>query len=75
MIALRDVSKTVVSGTEPLTILLKRKLFWAVYALALLIFFLFFYLQYLAVWLPQWAAEKTALAGVGEELLHRPVHS
>ena len=46
-----------------LRILLKRKLFWLVYGLCLLIFFLFFYLQYLAVWLPQWAAEKTALVG------------
>ncbi len=48
-----------------LQILLRRKLFWALYGLALLVFFFYFYMQYLVVWVQQQSAGKTAMiAGV-----------
>ena len=48
-----------------LQILLRRKLFWAVYALAGLVFFFYFYMQYLVIWVQQQAADRTAVvAGV-----------
>jgi ABC-type transport system involved in multi-copper enzyme maturation permease subunit len=48
-----------------LRLLLRRKLFWAVYSLAALVFFFYFYMQYLVVWVQQQAADKTAMvAGV-----------
>lgn len=37
----------------------RRKLFWALYALALMIFFFFFYGQYLVVWIQQQTAQQT----------------
>src|SRR5207249_4564912 len=41
------------------------KLFWALYGLAALIFFFFFYAQYLVVWLQLQAANQTvAVAGM-----------
>jgi ABC-type transport system involved in multi-copper enzyme maturation permease subunit len=43
--------------------LLRRKLFWFLYGLAGLIFFFYFYMQYLMVWVQQQAAEKTAMVG------------
>jgi ABC-type transport system involved in multi-copper enzyme maturation permease subunit len=48
-----------------LTILIRRKLFWAVYALAGLVFFFYFYMQYLVIWVQQQAGDRTAVvAGV-----------
>jgi ABC-type transport system involved in multi-copper enzyme maturation permease subunit len=48
-----------------LTVLLRRKLFWAVYALAGLVFFFYFYMQYLVIWVQQQTADRTAVvAGV-----------
>ena len=42
-----------------LTILLRRKLFWAVYALAALVFFAYFFGQYAVVWVQQFTGDKT----------------
>lgn len=48
-----------------LTVLLRRKLFWAVYALAGLIFFAYFFGQYAVVWVKQYTGNKTvAVMGV-----------
>lgn len=38
--------------------LVRRKLFWFLYALALMIFFFFFYGQYLIVWIQQQTATQ-----------------
>ncbi len=52
-----------------LVLLLRRKLFWAVYALAGLVFFAYFFGQYLGVWLPQQIRGRTfALAGQGAKV-------
>lgn len=37
----------------------RRKIFWGLYALALMIFFFFFYGQYLVVWIQQQTAQQT----------------
>jgi ABC-2 type transport system permease protein len=48
-----------------LAMMFRRKLFWALYALALLVFFFFFYAQYLVTWLQIQTANQTVyLAGV-----------
>jgi ABC-2 type transport system permease protein len=48
-----------------LRIMFRRKLFWALYSLALLIFFFFFYGQYLVVWIGLQTANQTVMfAGV-----------
>jgi ABC-type transport system involved in multi-copper enzyme maturation permease subunit len=48
-----------------LRMLLRRKLFWALYALAALIFFFFFYGQYLVVWIQtQTANQSVPVLGV-----------
>lgn len=48
-----------------LTLLARRKLFWALYALAGLIFFFFFYGQYLVVWIKlQTEGQSVPLLGV-----------
>ena len=39
--------------------MLRRKLFWGLYALALMIFFFFFYGQYLVVWIQQQTSQLT----------------
>jgi len=45
--------------------LARRKLFWVLYGLAVLVFFFYFYMQYLVVWVQQQSQDKTALvAGV-----------
>ncbi len=41
----------------------RRKLFWGLYALALMIFFFFFYGQYLVVWIQLQTAQQTVLFG------------
>ncbi len=46
-----------------LRLLFRRKVFWAIYALALMIFFFFFYAQYLVVWIQQQAASQTVNVG------------
>ena len=46
-----------------LRLLFRRKVFWALYALALMIFFFFFYAQYLVVWIQQQAASQTVSVG------------
>ena len=52
-----------------LRVLLRRKLFWAVYALAGLVFFFYFYMQYLIIWMRQQGQGKTAVvAGVPVKL-------
>ncbi len=48
-----------------LTVLMRRKLFWAVYALAGLVFFAYFFGQYAVVWVKQYTGNKTvAVMGV-----------
>ncbi len=42
-----------------LKLLFRRKLFWALYGLALLLFFFYFYCLFLIVWLKQQFAERT----------------
>lgn len=44
-----------------LTILLRRKLFWAVYALAGLIFFAYFFGQYAVQWVKQYTGNRTVV--------------
>ena len=45
--------------------MMRRKLFWALYALALMIFLFFFYGQYLVVWIQiQTAEEEVTLSGL-----------
>jgi len=52
-------------GRAGLRLLLRRKLFWVLYGLALMVFFFYFYMQYLVVWVQQQASDKTAIvAGV-----------
>ena len=46
-----------------LRMLLRRKLFWALYALAMMIFFFFFYGQYLVVWITEQTANQTVMFG------------
>ncbi|OWK43690.1 ABC transporter permease subunit [Fimbriiglobus ruber] len=48
-----------------LRLMFRRKLFWALYALAALIFFFFFYGQYLVVWIQLQTANQTVMfAGI-----------
>jgi ABC-type transport system involved in multi-copper enzyme maturation permease subunit len=48
-----------------LTILLRRKLFWAVYALAAMVFLAYFYGQYFVLWIQQFAGNaRLVLFGV-----------
>ena len=48
-----------------LRLMMRRKLFWALYALAAMIFFFFFYGQYLVVWIQiQTAEEEVTLSGL-----------
>ncbi len=44
-----------------LRLMFRRKLFWGLYALAAMVFFFFFYAQYLVVWLQLQAANQTVL--------------
>mgnify|MGYP005846724861 CR=1 FL=1 len=46
-----------------LRMMLRRKLFWGLYALALMVFFFFFYGQYLVVWIQQQTASQTIFFG------------
>jgi len=46
-----------------LRLLFRRKIFWALYALALMIFFFFFYGQYLVVWIQMQTASQTVNFG------------
>ena len=46
-----------------LRMMARRKLFWGLYALALMVFFFFFYGQYLVVWITQQTAEQTVFFG------------
>lgn len=46
-----------------LRLMFRRKLFWALYALAAMVFFFFFYAQYLVVWLQLQAANQTVTFG------------
>ena len=56
---------SVAMARAALRLLLRRKLFWALYSLALMVFFFYFYMQYLVVWVQQQASDKTAMvAGV-----------
>src|SRR5437899_11721180 len=47
-----------------LWMIFRRKLFWALYALGLLIFFMFFFGQYLLAWAETQAAEQTVRVGL-----------
>ncbi|MGL6097184.1 MAG: ABC transporter permease subunit [Fimbriiglobus sp.] len=46
-----------------LRMMLRRKLFWGLYGLALMVFFFFFYGQYLVVWIQQQTASQTISFG------------
>jgi len=46
-----------------LRLLFRRKIFWALYAFALMIFFFFFYGQYLVVWIQMQTASQTVNFG------------
>ncbi|MBX3400970.1 MAG: ABC transporter permease subunit [Gemmataceae bacterium] len=46
-----------------LLLLARRKLFWGLYALALMIFFFFFYGQYLVVWIQEQTSQQTVQFG------------
>src|SRR6516162_7580429 len=47
-----------------LWMIFRRKIFWGLYALGLLIFFMFFFGQYLLAWAETQAAEDTVRVGV-----------
>src|SRR5208282_46995 len=47
-----------------LWMMFRRKLFWALYALGLLMFFMFFFGQYLLAWAETQTAEETVRIGV-----------
>src|SRR5438309_1312143 len=49
-----------------LWMILRRKLFWALYALGLLIFFMFFFGQYLLAWAESQAAGESVRIGMLE---------
>ena len=57
------VYASVAMARSSLRLLFRRKVFWALYALALMIFFFFFYAQYLVVWIQQQAASQTVNVG------------
>ncbi|QEL13369.1 ABC transporter permease subunit [Limnoglobus roseus] len=46
-----------------LFLLARRRIFWGLYALALMVFFFFFYGQYLIVWIQQQTAQQTVQFG------------
>jgi ABC-2 type transport system permease protein len=46
-----------------LQVMFRRKLFWGLYALALMVFFFFFYGQYLVVWIQQRTATEQIMFG------------
>ena len=52
----------------------RRKLFWPLYALALLIFFMFFFGQYLLAWATSQMAEQTVRVGLVRAEPERVVH-
>ncbi len=52
----------------------RRKLFWALYALALLIFFMFFFGQYLLAWAETQTTEETVRIGVVRAEPGRLIH-
>ena len=45
-------------------LLMRRRLFWGLFALAALVFLFYFFAQYLAVWIPQMASSDTVRVGV-----------
>lgn len=63
------VFAAVAMARASLTILLRRKLFWALYALAGLVFLAYFFGQYFGIWLPQQLkGKRLVLAGKGIDL-------
>jgi ABC-2 type transport system permease protein len=46
-----------------LRLMFRRRLYWALFALSLLVFFFFFYGQYLVVWITTQTADDTVLVG------------
>lgn len=46
-----------------LLVMIRRRLFWGLYGLALMVFFFFFYGQYLVVWIQQQTAGQTVFFG------------
>ena len=54
---------SVAMARSSLRLLFRRKIFWALYALALMIFFFFFYGQYLVVWIQLQTANQTVTFG------------
>lgn len=58
-------SATLALARASLTLLVRRRLFWGLFALGLLVFFFFFYAQYLVVWLnAQLTTETVRFAGI-----------
>ena len=57
------VYASVAMARSSLRLLLRRKVFWVLYALALMIFFFFFYGQYLVVWIQLQTASQTVNFG------------
>ena len=53
----------VAMARSSLRLMVRRKLFWALYALAALVFFFFFYGQYLVVWIQLQTANETVFLG------------
>ena len=50
-------------GRVSLRLMVRRRLFWGLYGLALMVFFFFFYGQYLVVWIQQQTAGQTVFFG------------
>jgi ABC-type transport system involved in multi-copper enzyme maturation permease subunit len=57
------VFASVAIARSSLRLMFRRKLFWVLYALALLIFFFFFYGQYLVVWIQLQTANQSVMLG------------
>jgi len=59
------VSGSVAMARASVRLLVRRRLFWGLFALGVLVFLFFFYAQYLAVWIPnQLASSDTLRVGV-----------
>jgi ABC-type transport system involved in multi-copper enzyme maturation permease subunit len=54
---------SVAMARASLQLMFRRKLFWALYALAMLIFFFFFYGQYLVVWIELQTSNQSVVVG------------
>src|SRR5438445_220475 len=58
------LSGSVAMARASVRLLVRRRLFWGLFALAALVFLFYSFAQYLAVWIPQMASSDTVRVGV-----------